>query len=330
MFSEYGYVITSKSPSIAWNANEYRILDKESGGGTFAKDNSQATISYLCEYAHFEQFIDVVLGKTVKSGSSLKRSAASPTFGPTNGSMPQEHDYLYNFFAASATVDTEGTSIQAFGGPVWSKAIVNVVFRPPSYPVMSDYYFSISAGNESVRFTTKVSEYSAEFQSTLGQFVWQGKTTPEGNPWPLDIQPGFIVPSTRWIYTWHQIPASTVSYAGKTFPILGRPPMYSTVVPLLGSINNANFDGFNIGTCLFSGWAPRLILPSAATDGNYYWDVAYQFTIRDYGSSSYGGEYKGWNFAYDPILARWDRYNTTTGQTMYPYSDLNTLFNVSW
>ncbi len=326
---EYGYFITDKPAEDEWDANEYKILHDGSGGGTFARDNSQGNIVYICEYYYFEKFLDVILGKTVNSGTGLSRSASTPDFDTSQGSLPEAHPYLSNYFAASASSEAKGISSQdPIVGPLWKKAVINVMFRPTTYNILGDDAIS----TELDRFVSRIPEASAEFQTSLGIFAWCGKSTPEGKPWALDVQPAFVVPSTRWVYTWHQIPVATRSDGS---PDLGNPPNIDTVTPLIGSINSDPFDDlYGKGSVLFSSWSPKLVMPSAATTHNYYWDIQYNFGVRDMGSSPYAdSERAGWNFAFDPLRGIWDKYailGNPTGFTMYPYADLNTLFEVTW
>lgn len=330
--AEYGYEITAKAPSEEWGPTDYKILHRGSGGGTFAKDSSQATMTYICEYYFIERFIDVVMGKTVKNGSSLSRSASTPDFDSGQGSLPEEHPYYYNFYASSAEVEPLGTSEQdPTIGPLWNKAKVTVVFRPPTFLVLGD------SGNwtyESERFVTKTTEGQSEFLTKNGYFYWVGRTN-GGQPVPLDIQPGQQVPGMRLAYTWHQIPVVPDANGN---PDLGKVPNLDTIQFLLGNVNLVEFDGYPPGTVVFSAWSPKLVCPQAATASGYYWDITYTFGVRDYGPSLtpvYTDEHAGWNYAYDSAVLPgvWRLYTsngTETGETMYGYQDLNELFAVGW
>lgn len=322
--AEYNYQITTKDVNVSWNDNEYKILHEGTGGGTFSRDSSQASIAYICEYIYLDKFIDVVMGKTTKVSSQLKRSATAGNFDAVNGSLPEEHPNISNFFASSLELEPLGTSqnTQAFG-PQYKKAKVTVVFRPLNYIVAKDGVVA----SENLRFTTKTCEGATEFQTSLGffKFVTSKRV--------LDLTPGFIISSTKFTYTWHQIPAVARS-DGK--PELGKPPNMSTIQPLVGSINSVAFDGNSPGTTLFVNYGARLVLPSCATDNNFYWDIIYITAFRDYGTSStpkVTGEHIGFNYAYDPLQQAWDLYTVTgetSGKTMYPYSDISALFSVGW
>lgn len=325
--AEYGYEITDKDVNETWEPWEYKILHDGTGTGTFAPDSSQAAIAYICEYYYHEKFIDVVIGKTVKVGSQLRRSASAPSFDDLNGSIPEEHPYYFNFFASSVSVEPLGKSSQdPFIGPLWPKAKITVVFRPPTYNVIPDDEYAGST--EIDRFVTRQYDGQAEFQTSMGFF----KFVPGGRV--LDITPGQTVSATKYLYTWHQIPVLTRP-DGR--PDLGTPPVVGVVDSLVGSVNEVEFDGYPPGTCLFIAPGPmKLVLPQVATQDNYYWNLSYVIGIRNYGSSStpvVPGEHRGWNYAYDPLASQWKLFTTdgtTTGATLYPYADLNDLFVVSW
>lgn len=332
--AEYGYYIVPSSTATnnTWSPTQYAILNDGSGTGTFASSNSQATMVYLCEYAYFPQFLDTVLGKTVLSGTSLRRSASSPNFDPNNGSTPELHPVCDNFYAASAEVVPFGKPLGNNGNaPVWSKAKITVVFRPPTYNIIPDSGYS--QATEVGRFTEKIPEGSAEFQTSQGKFFFY--TDP--NMRPLDIQPGFVLAAQKYTYTWKQIPVIT----SNGYPNLGAVPNLSAILSLVGSINSVAFDtGFAPGTVLFSSFSPKLVLPQVANAGSYYWDIVYNFGVRDYGASStpytgISGEHIGWNYAYDPTRSLWDLYTDSQvsgvmGKPMYTYQDLTSLFTVTW
>ena len=103
------------------------------------------------------------------------------------------------------------------------QAKVTVVFRPPDYNVISDQNYSSAI--ESGRFTSKVPEGYAEFQTTQGLFFFV--TDPAHRP--LQIQPGFVIPATRYTYTWKQVP---VVIGSDGYPNLGLIPNLSTIIGL--------------------------------------------------------------------------------------------------
>jgi hypothetical protein len=327
MLSEFGYEITDKGNDEAWDPTDYKILYENSGDCTFGRESSQATVAYMVEYFDVGQFIDVVLGKTVLDGGGLRRSAASPDFDGSQGSLPEPHPWVENLYAATASVAPSGRVIQVGGRPVYQKARVTVSFRPVDYNVISDADYD--ADTEVDRFVSKVPEGSAEFQTSQGLFRFV--TDPQKRP--LDIQPGFVVAAQRFVYTWHQIPVATRDDGQ---PDLGRVPNIDTILPLVGAINSLEFDGFAPGTVLFSSFSPKLVLPQLAGPDSYYWDISYTLGVRDYGASPtpvLPGESIGWNYAYDPTRHIWDLYTdtgTTGGKTMYSYSNLNVLFTVTW
>ena len=86
----------------------------------------------------------------------------------------------------------------------------------------------------------------------------------------------------------------------------------------------------------FSDQVMVTVMPSAATENNYYWDIGYILGVRDYGTSTtpaVAGEHIGWNYAYDPKKQAWRLYTDdglTTGKPQYAYADLKELFEVSW
>lgn len=332
---EYGYRITEQSGSVPWGPTEYKILHEGSGAGTFARESSQASVSYICEYVWVERFLDTILGKTVKAGSSLRRSASVPVFDPSNGSTPESHPFWKNLWAASAEVIPLGTAATTPSDiPYWKKAQVNVMYRPVDYNIIPDYNYS--EPTEINRFVSKVPDGSAEFQTSQGIF----KFVSDPQHRPLEIQPGFVIASQRVVYTWKQVP---VSFRPDGRPDLGRVPNIDTILGLLGQINFDTFDGYPPGTVLFSSFSPKLILPQLASENSYYWDIAYSFGIRDYGVSTtplVPGEHIGWNYAFDPARKVWDLYTdtgTTSGNGMYAYAGedlgsetLNDLFAVNW
>ncbi|AWM39777.1 hypothetical protein GobsT_18610 [Gemmata obscuriglobus] len=327
--AEYGYTLTTKDSNAEWDATDYKIIASGSGGGTFAPGNSQATIVYLVEYYYVERFLDVVLGKTVNPGTGLlRRSASAPEFDSLQGSTPEEHPYFYNFFAASAEVVPMGKpSEDVDGSPLWAKALVTVVFRPNNYLIVPDGEYTSTT--EINRFVVKTQEGNADFQTSQGQFRFV--TDPEHRP--LEIQPAIVIANQRLTYIWKQVPVK-VDVDGR--PDLGKIPNLGTVLPLEGTINETVFDGYEPGTVLFSAYTPTLVMPQAATANNYYWEIAYALSVRDYGVSFtpvVPGEHVGWNYAYDPTRNQWDLYTDTglvDGRPMYKYGELNDLFAVTW
>lgn len=331
MLSEYNWSVTTKDPNTTWNFGEYQWLNEGSGEATFSRDSSQTSLVYFCEYDYHKQFLDVVLGKSVKDGGTIRRSASNPNFGGTNGSLPEPHPYYSNFYAYSAELMPRGVPSNNAIGPQWKKAKIHVVFRPPNYNIIPDGV--LSSTDEMDRFTIKIPEGSAEFQTTQGSFKFVDDANPN-NRRVLDVRPGFIVSARRYTYTWVQIPVATTS-AG--YPDLGRPPNESTVLDLVGKINSVTFDGFAPGTVLFAApGTSKLVLPQVASSNNYYWDISYILAVRDYGVSStplQAGEHVGWNYAYSPKDYAWRLYTNdgkTTGKPMYQYADLNQLFQVTW
>ena len=295
---------------------------------------------YLCEYQYVKQFLDTVLGKTVKVGSSLLRSAASPDFDVNNGSTPEKHPSWDNLYAASAEVLAEGVANNnAQGIPIWDKARVTMMFRPVDYNIISDSDYG-SPGSESGRFTSKQPEGSAEFQTTQGLFKFV--TDPEHRP--LTIQPGFVLPAQRYTYVWHKIPVKVIR--GNWVP--GAIPNQATITSLQGKINSVTFDGgFYPGTVLFSSYSAKLVLPQVASQNSQYWDISYVFAVRDYSLSpipQVTGEHIGFNYAFNPLNPAgsggpiWDLYSTkgtnptvdATSFPQYQYGDLNQLFQVTW
>lgn len=334
--SEYNYKLTTKDVNDEWEPNEYKILNDGCGGGTFARESSQATVIYITEYYYVERFIDVVLGKTVVgSGGFLKRSAASPTFDGSQGSTPEEHPYFYNYFASSATVEPLGKPSNLVGqdSPNWPKVKITVVFRPVDYNIVTDSSYGSPGYYELNRFVTKQTTGNVEFQTVNGFFSFVNTPEPK---LPLDIQPAMTVPATRLVYTWHQVPTTTRTAGTATVPDLGKVPNYDTVQSCLGYVNLYTFDGYPPGTVLFSSWEPSLVMPQTATESNYYWNISYTFAVRDYGDAAsegipykVAGEHIGWNYAFSPYSGFWDLYTSdgyTTGYTMYDYIDFTNLF----
>jgi hypothetical protein len=324
---EYGYTITTKDNNVAWNPTEYKILAGNSGSAAFGRESSQGTVTYSCEYFFVGQFLDVVLGKTVKgAGGYLKRSASSPNFDGSEGSTPEAHPWVDNLYAQSASIEPVGRFLQQGDRPVYEKAKVTVAFRPVDFNVIPDA--SYAGTTEVGRYVTKMPSGSAEFQTSQGQFKFV--TDPQRRP--LDIQPGFVVPAQQFVYTWRQIPVAVRSDGQ---PELGRLPNLSTIQPLVGTVNQVAFDGYPPGTVLYSSFTPTLVLPQLA-GGGYYWDIAYTLGIRDYGVSTtpvVTDEHVGWNYAYDPTRHLWDLYTDTglaLGRTMYRYASLDDLFRVTW
>lgn len=326
MLSEYGYKITDKnaSDSTPWESNEYKILWKDSGTGTISRDASQGTFVYLVEDKYLSRFLDVVLGKTVKVGSALRRSAASAVFDGTQGSLPEPHPDWDNFYAASASIERMGVPDQKDSGTVWKKAKVTVVFKPLDYNVIGDGIVA----DEFSRFVTKEAEGQADFQTSSAT---QFRFVTDPNHRLLQFTPGMIVPAARFTYTWRQIP---VALRTDGYPNLTVIPNYFTVQGLVGKVNSVAFDGFPPGTLLFSNWKQKLVLPQVANQGSYYWDIQYQFGARDYGTSSVEGGYNiGWNYVWDVTNARWDLVTdngTSGGKKLYGYADLSPLFAIGW
>lgn len=336
MLSEYNYQIRSASTAnLPWNSNQYCILNNTSGSGTFSKDGSQTTLVYLCEYDYHEQFLDVVIGKTVISGGDMLRSASNPSFSSINGSLPEPHPRYYNFYAASADVQPMGVpgmdSID--DSPYWNKAKVTVVFRAPDYNIISDDdYEAPTTGSEINRFTTKITTSSTDLQTVNGAF----KFVSSPDKLPLDFNPSFTVAQRHIQYIWRQIPVATRS---DDQPDLGYPPNIDLIECLEGRLNSLTFDGNPPGTVLFANAEWKLIFPQTADEDAYYWDITYNMVLRNYGPTggagqppSYvTGEYIGHNYAWNGYLSTpfWDLYTndgTATGVPQYQYCDLNQLF----
>ena len=305
MLSDYGYALTDKKPHEAWAGTDYLILHDDSGTGTFARDNSQATLSYLCEYNFVDRFVVAVLGKTTASGGTLARV------------LPEPHPYFDNFYAASCDVAPVGQSANYPAGPVWRKAKVTVAYRPATYLIAADGVAAAEYG----RFTSVTTEANVEMLTTgLGtmQLVNPARPLPD-NP------PSFATNSVRKSYTWHSVPAYSSDFT--------TPVMEATVLSLAGTTNSLAFDGYAPGTCLFLGFSPRQVLPNVATSGSYYWDVTYLFSIRDNGDSPVvSGERLGWDYIYDPLRSGGPGFNlvtttgTVSGQRLYRRADHNLLF----
>lgn len=327
MLSEYGYVYTDKPTTTTWDSTEYKIKHVNSGDGTLSADSSQATITYLCEYNHFERFLDTVLGKTTVVSGVLHRSTTTGTFGVGEASLPEPHPYLENFYASSASFKGIGKSrYDEFVGSVWDKAEISVVFKPLNYNVIDDE----AEVEEQRRFTTIETQATAEMLTSqaLG-YKWVTPSTHN----LLSSQPGFMVGSTHKIYTWHQIPV--IKRGG--YLDFSDIPNASTVRDLLGTVNIVPFDNNQPGTCLFISYKPTLRLPQTAFGDGYYWDIQYTIGIRDYGASSLeAGFNKGWNYFFDPLQQAWDlvtcgtNAGLVTGKTVYDYNDLNDLFAITW
>jgi hypothetical protein len=326
MLSEYNYEITTTDVNKSWNPTDYKILNDGNGTGTFAKDSSQATVVYMVEYDYVEQFLDVILGKTVPGEDGLlQRSASSPDFDEANGSLPEPHPRYYNFFAASADIKPAGppSNNAENTAAIWPKAIVTVVFRPVNYNIISDDDYE--GDTEIGRYVSKLTESSADLQTINGFFYFVGLGSPAI---PLDFNPSIVVASTKVTYTWYQVPTATLSSG---FPNITDPPNLSTITGLLGSINSVAIDSYAPGTVLFSTWSCKLIMPQTADLDSYYWDITYVFSVRDYGVSStplVTGEHIGWNYAYYGTSG-WTVYTrdgTTSTASQYTYQDLNTLF----
>lgn len=331
MLSEYGYVYTDKKISEPWEENEYRYHLEDYGKGTFGRDSGQAAITYQVEYQFLDRFLDVVLGKTVRLGpGQLSRSNTSGDFDSINGSLPEEHPNFPGRFAATAEVSVPPkavTTTDLFGkeNPQYDKAFITVVFRPVDYNVIGDDIVD----TEDLRFCSVKRESSIEFQTAMGAFYFVQAVGDDGKHRALDLTPGFTVATTKYNWVWRQIP---VVERSDGYPDLVNPPNADLLVSLAGSVNSQTFAGKEPGTMLYVGAVPTLINPQTATANQYYWDIAFQFSERDYGVSPVPfvtGEHMGWNYAFDPLNKRWDLYTTdgtTTGGTMYKYADLNDLF----
>lgn len=324
---EYNYVETTKRADEEWDATEYKILHKNSGGGTFAPGSSQAIQTYICEYFHVERFIDTVLGKTVTGGATgIVRSAATPDFDPANGSLPQEHPFFYNFYANSAEVVPLGKSDNnvVVEGPVWNKAMVTVVFRPPPYMVLAD---DETSGDipEMSRFTSVTVEPSVESLSSANFFYF----VQTGNL--LDSTQGKLVNLTKYNVTWHQIPITPGDFI--------NPPNINSIKDCWGKVNDADFMEYGAGTVLLMSASWKLVMPQTASQNNYYWDITFVFGVRDQGDSEVPGvdigTRIGWNYVFDASnpagTGGWDLVTTdglVTGGKLYQEEDFSALFTI--
>lgn len=331
---EYNYQITDKSADDVWEPTEYKVMHFGSGTATFGKDSSQATITYMVEYSAVERFIDTVLGKTVLGGETgLTRSALTTDFDSANGSLPEEHPYFYNFYAASAEVTPVGTSEQTDFGPTWNKARVAVVFRPPPYVVATDAAVSALDIPELGRFVSTTTEASTEFLTSANYFRFVS-VPPDANPKLLDSTQGQLVSLIKYSVTWHQIPTA----AGGVGPDLTNPPNIDAIRACYGRLNDETTDtflGYGPGCVLLLSAAWKLVLPQTALQSNYYWDITYTFGIRDFGDSDVEDGYRrGWNYVYDATSTADNKWRlvstdgTVDGGLIYQYTDLTQLFTL--
>lgn len=326
---EQGFVVTTKAAYEPWAVNEYRILGKGhgSGFGTFMPDGSQATITYICEFNYYREFLVAVLGFTARGGTggdTLFRSYP-------DGSLPERHPHTFNFYAVSAEVEPLGADDEVNNPtedinnlPIWSKAAVKVVFRAPSYAVLED-----DAGYtyEYERFTTVDTEVQSDYltiSQTQMTLVSDGVTQ-------LEQGYGITVPCIRQKWTWHQLPALETGYG----PDLVTPPMLNTCKRLLGKVNSTTFNGNRPGSVLFTSVEVKRVLPGTNTPNGYFWDLTYHLAIKDQTglSNPYTpGDAVGWQFIYNPLcptLNGWDlptSDGTASGRKLYETGDLHDLF----
>ncbi|OWK46629.1 hypothetical protein FRUB_00328 [Fimbriiglobus ruber] len=206
-----------------------------------------------------------------------------------------------------------------------------MVFRPPLFNVIPDDEYDDDT--EINRFTIKTTDGSSDLISIPGVFKFCASTGDFKQP--LDISPAKTVQNGHVSYTWLQVP---VAIRGDGYPDLGKVPNFDTIQGLLGSLNQFTLDEYAPGTLLFATWSSKLTLPQTATSNSYYWDITYNFSVRDYGESPYAGssgipagEHIGWNYAWSGYTGSWDLYSTTgdpSGGTMYNYADFGPLFQV--
>lgn len=257
-----------------------------------------------------------------------------------------EKDAPPTWLWASSVESIEGVNhrgITKQGAPLFEVAKVTIIYETLSYRLMSDEDMIKGSGydplfpgvvDESVnlgRYVTKFVQPSAEYFSLpFGKFKWV--TTPA--EYVTGAQMGFIIPSMEVVYIWHQIPKKQRNQVA--------PPSYAlptAVRKMLGSVNNAAFDGFEKGTLLLTSVEVK---PYRWIGGDYYSDITYKMKYlkqtkpRD--GSEYAGDPRGHNWFmkmtsareavpdYEHFLISHD--GTNTGIKLYKELDFRELFRI--
>jgi uncharacterized protein Usg len=284
----------------------YRDTAKE----TFSESSSSSVKKYIVDWNQRAAFLDDLLGYAYTQSGKLYRV------------LPDQHPDLYNFYALEASIDPEGAPSVSGRKSSWKRALITVTYRPVNWDVKSDEQVT----TELDRYVQKEYSEAADMLTLQSYFKFCQRDA------ILQSQPGMIQPFLECTYTWKQVPANNSS----PYKI----PNESTVRDLIGTVNNATFDGRAKGTVLFAGVEPKPITPklSSATSKWLYWDIAYKFIIRDNGPVTISSttEQAGHNYIFDSAYGRYDLVTAgtnaglTTGQRIYEYSDFSQLFTVSW
>ena len=127
------------------------------------------------------------------------------------------------------------------------------------------------AGGRPRRYLTKVIQPTAEYlKMSFGVFVFVANDPVTGKKWqPASLGQGKIIPAAEVLYQWHQFPTYKTTVADEATRVY-YPPAVKTH---LGTVNDAEFDGYNKGTLLFTAFEYK---PYRMIGGHVSGDLVYK------------------------------------------------------
>lgn len=311
-----------------WILNSNYWEREGSGEFQIAGDNQLTYRTFLTNWIDAQQFALDCLGYAYvqQQGSEYKilrvLPDAHPYFGQ-GGNNPCLFATEVSGKGLGHTWTSSKTATMTVPGTTFIKydrAELNVTYRAVDYQVLKDNQVT----SELQRYVTRTSTYSGEYLTFDGRMKYN---TPDGAvKRELHNLAGKIVCNVEKTLTWHMVPDPDSSN-------VLNPPNYANVLKCLGKLNNAVFDGDPVGTVLFLGLDPHRTKPNF-TNGQVYWDIAMKFGVKNNGSPIAGDTTDGaagWQYIYNPYVFLWDLISsdgTTSGNRLYQYADLSTLFKL--
>lgn len=187
-----------------------------------------------------------------------------------NGGLPSGH-WMFPLSVEGIEGLGKILSVDADGVATYEKAKVSLLYETVTWKILSDAkmkengYVDPSFGNPDEatvqRYVTKFYQPTAEYLTLpfMGM-VWSEQLS---TPVDLSVQPvavpgslGVLVPATEIMYLWRQVP--------------GRPLALDTHI---GSVNDAEFDGYRRGTLLLTSIDLK---PYRWFLGQIVWDITYK------------------------------------------------------
>ncbi len=298
--------------SILVHEVDYWWHKEGSEQGQLTLDNSADQFVFRVTGNEINEFCDYVLGFSKWDGTTLTRV------------LPEPHPFNEKWFAA------EIPSKQGFGkylDDFHEYYLVTVQFRPLPYAIIAD-----GVQDEFERYTSRKWGFGTDTITRANTALFKFVNTDI----VLNQPPVILDPFINYQMTWHQVPVNDgdgyLDQENQLIPIAGR------ILEHLGKVNSVPFDlyEFPAETVLFLGIDPQIRLPAiGSTNRRIYYDLTFNFLIRDRGLLSDLGLHAGHNSIFD---IKNDRFNYVTyakgsypagninGGRFYQSSDLNLLF----